>query len=112
MPVVTRTTNPNGTVTESYTYHQVNAGFKIQPRLNGDRLILNIDTTQVKPATEQAGRYTTYAMSTTVTGRLGEWIPLGGVANETAAEQSGLVFSTRHQQQNKRQVYVKVELAE
>ena len=110
VPVRTRISNPNGTVTENYTYHQVKAGFKIQPQLNGNNIKLNITTKQARRSTEYAGQIETYEVSTTVSGKLNQWIALGGIANETASQQSGISFSTSRQEQNKHQVYVKVEL--
>ena len=112
VPTVTRSVNENGTVTESYHYRQVLAGFKIQPVLNGDVLLLNIKARQTRQSESQAGQYETRAIETSINGKLNQWIALGGVTNETVSSQSGISFSTSKQQSNQHQIYVKVDILE
>ncbi len=112
VPTITRSVNENGTVTESYHYRKVTSGFRIQPKLNGSNLRLNIEANQMQRSDVHSNQYETRAISTSVTGKLGEWISLGGVSNETVSQQSGISYSTSQQQQNQHQIYVKVELSE
>ena len=48
-------------------------------------------------------------MNTMVSGRLGEWIPLGGATDSARDDRSGTLFSTRDRRYDSYDVWVKVE---
>lgn len=66
-------------VNQSIDYYDVGSGFYVLPRLNGEQVTLLVATelSSIKPG----GQTTTnvQGLETTVTGRLGEWIELGGI---------------------------------
>ena len=47
--------------------------------------------------------------STTLSGRLGEWIELGGIGQQSDNSGSGTVYSTRDVSSDKRSIFVKVD---
>lgn len=68
---------PGGAVSrESVVYRDVGQGFYARPQLNGERVTLEISPQSDSVAA--GGAIETQRLSTTVSGRLGEWIELGG----------------------------------
>lgn len=68
---------PGGAVSrESVVYRDVGQGFYARPQLNGERVTLEINPQSDSVAA--GGAIETQRLSTTVSGRLGEWIELGG----------------------------------
>jgi type II secretory pathway component GspD/PulD (secretin) len=70
-------------VSRGVTWYDVGTGFDALPRLAGDRVSIDIsprhDTLGPLPGSVNVRR-----LSTTVSGRLGEWISLGGSSRESA----------------------------
>jgi type II secretory pathway component GspD/PulD (secretin) len=66
-------------VNQSPDYHKVRSGFNVLPRLNGDQvtLITATELSSVQPGHHPASNV--QVVETTVTGRLGEWMELGGI---------------------------------
>ncbi|MFY9973762.1 MAG: hypothetical protein WAK53_05885 [Chromatiaceae bacterium] len=70
-------------------------GFRIRPRLTGDRVTLDVDFYGLIETT-WSGESRTQARRTVVTGRLGDWIPLGGeVAADVDDPTAGMIARTR-----------------
>ncbi len=69
---------------ERIRYRDVDSGFYALPRVNGDRVTIEISPWMERQAGE--GRFDTRRATTVVSGRLGEWIPVA--ASSRTAEQS------------------------
>jgi type II secretory pathway component GspD/PulD (secretin) len=86
-------------------------GFSVLPRVHGDQVTLEVSPQRDKPSMQTPGAIDIQQMTTTVSGRLGEWIELGGVG-QGQAEQAGATaarsIKTAGQQ---RKVLIKVEEA-
>jgi hypothetical protein len=81
-PVVSQTTD----------YRDVQSGFYATPRVNGERVTLVISPRQQRLSSGDRGaQVATAGATTTVSGRLGEWIELGGVTETAAGSNAGLV---------------------
>lgn len=79
-------------VSHSTGFRDVQTGFYATPRVDGDRVTLEISSRQQSPAS--AGHdapVTTGSVNTTVTGRLGEWLQIGGSADSSGGSSSGLI---------------------
>ena len=109
IPVGTRTRNADGTVTESITYKQVMTGYRVKPRTHGDNVTLTIQPINQEVSSTMGGAIDTNALETTVTGKLGEWIFLGGTDHEENLKNSGITYQTRIRSTDINQVWVKVE---
>jgi hypothetical protein len=100
---------PNGAVVQEGTvYQDVTSGFYVIPRLNGDQVTLEISPqrNRIDPHT---GAIQTQQAESIVTGRLGEWIALGGV-NESASRTDGVNLSRAQTQSSlSTNIQVKVE---
>ncbi len=110
VPVLERTVIRNGqmvTVVDGTQYRDVTSGFYVRPRLNGDRVTLEI--APQNNTIDGQGRINIQQVNTVVSGRLGEWMELGGIAQSRSGSQSGVVYSTRDVGSDQRQIMLKVE---
>ena len=97
-------------VHESIAYRDVGAGFYVLPRVNGDRVNLEISPYVESFNSSGGGLIDSRGLTTMAGGRLGEWIPLGGAAEAFNDATSGVLCSTRHQGSDVYDVWVKVEV--
>lgn len=109
IPIANRIRNPDGTVTESVTYQQVMTGYQVMPRTHGDKVTIRIRPIRQSTPHEGSVIVETTAMETTVTGKLGEWLFLGGTNQEENLNNSGINYRTRIRSTDIDQVWVKVE---
>jgi type II secretory pathway component GspD/PulD (secretin) len=79
-PVVTQTTD----------FRDVQSGFYATPRVNGERVTLEISPRQQRVTDGRQPAVTTASVVTTVSGRLGEWIQIGGSAASDNSSERGL----------------------
>jgi len=89
-------------------YHDVTRGFYVIPRINGDIVTLEINQHNEQPG-RKYGVIDTQRVDTVVSGRLGDWIDLGGVNTTQAAHQGGLGRSVDARQGRLQGIQVKVE---
>jgi hypothetical protein len=88
------TYGPGGVVVqETVTMRDYTTGFTVVPRLSGDRVTLEIGTSRDRPI-GYAGAAHLQDVATTVSGRLGEWIDLGGVGQASADEERSLTSAS------------------
>ena len=111
IPIATRSRNPDGTVTETYTYTAVASGFQVLPRVQGNSVTLSIRPQVQSTTADAGGAYNTTELDTSVTGQLGQWIALGGVAETQTDNGTGITYRTSRRDQDTNQIYVKVERA-
>jgi len=97
-------------------YRELSSGFDVLPRLNGDRVLLDIATQQERTTDQGRAATAMQRASTTVAGRLGEWIELGGVTSSLSEQSSGVSLSGGASrvstQSDQRTIAVKVEQVE
>lgn len=98
---------PGGTVA-STAYTQFDTGFLVTPRLAGDRVFLDI--APQRASVGPGGTAHVQRVATSVAGRLGEWIPLGGVGTEVSASGSSFGIGTTRTATAASGVWVRVEL--
>jgi type II secretory pathway component GspD/PulD (secretin) len=108
--VVTRTVN--GIVVQDTTsYRDVGTGFQVRPRLSGpsgqERVTLEIDPHRDTPG--PGGTVNIQRASSVVTGRLGEWMELGGMNVSESRSGSGILSGSGGQGRDNRSIWVKVE---
>ncbi len=100
-------------VSSGVEYRSAQTGFNVLPRLNGDQVLLEInpqrDTFASPEQNLPPGSVNTQRASTTVAGRLGEWIEIGGVAQGGVNQQTVIMGSTRETSVDNRRILVKVE---
>lgn len=96
-------------VVESTDYREANSGFSVLPRVQGDRVTLEINPQREAFDEQRRGAVHTQRVVTTVAGRLGEWIDLGGVADTRSDERTVLLGRSTGRVDDRRGVQVKVE---
>lgn len=97
IPLRQAVAGPGGmVVTETTVYRDMGQGFYAEPRLTGDRVTLEISPSNDTPGPYGPGSVNTQHLSTTVSGRLGQWIPLGGSAQAASLrDRNNSELSTR-----------------
>ena len=99
---------PHGAaVSHSQVYLDVGQGFVAVPQLAGEQVSLEISP--VFDAPGAGGQIETQRLSTTVSGRLGEWIELGGSQQQSEHQGRALLGSERSAVQDNRSVWLRVE---
>lgn len=100
-------------VNESVVYRDIGSGFYATPRVNGQRVTLEISQ-QAEHFDPAAGRGAVSAqrLTTTVSGTLGEWIELGGSGRQAAGQQGGSYSVGTSDARDNRSIWLKVEEAE
>ncbi len=102
--------SPGGAVvSDTVVYRDLGTGFSAEPQLAGDNVTLTISPTHDTPGRYGPGSANVQRLTTTVSGRLGEWIDLGGSVEERSSEQSGLMRHSTRGGSTGRRVQLKVE---
>jgi hypothetical protein len=101
---------PGGAVvSESVVYRDLGTGFYAEPQLAGDNVTLTVSPTHDTPGAHGPGSANIQRLTTTVSGRLGEWIDLGGSVEERAGEEAGTLRHSSRGGSTGRRVQLKVE---
>ncbi|MEB0123760.1 secretin, partial [Pseudomonas sp. CCI1.2] len=90
-------------------YRNVTQGFYVTASLTGDTVHLSISTNHDRMSQEHPDVVNVQSTDTTVTGRLGEWITLAGVSEQSQANQQGLVQRYSTQGRSDMSLRVKVD---
>lgn len=100
-------------VNEGTVYRDIGSGFYATPRVNGQRVTLEI-TQQAESFDPAYGRggVSSQRLATTVSGALGEWIELGGSGRQAAGQQGGAFSVGTSDARDNRSIWLKVEEAE
>lgn len=97
-------------VVETTDYRDATTGFNVRPRLQGDRVTLDIDPQRETFDDQRRGAVNVQRVVTTVSGRLGEWISLGGIGEERSDDRSGILSTRSLRSNEQRGVQVRVEI--
>jgi type II secretory pathway component GspD/PulD (secretin) len=109
-PITTTSVSPGWygpQVTQSTQYRDASSGFYATARVSGERVTLEISPQQ--QAFRSRGSVDTQGLTTTVAGRLGEWMPLGAVRNQSSGATSGVLVWGAQSSDSEYSVAVKVE---
>ena len=96
-------------VTNTTVYRDIGQGFYAEPRLAGDRVMLEISPQFDTPGNAGYGSVNTQRVSTTISGRLGEWIELGGSGQQAAGLQRGNLSVGTSDIRDNRSIWLLVE---
>ena len=97
-------------ISESVEYRDVDTGFRVRPRVNGDRVTLEISSRRDTLADPNTQTFNVQRIDTVVSGRLGEWMDIGGV-DQSRVQNEGSTLSRRTGSvSDDRKVFVKVDL--
>jgi len=91
-------------------YKNVTTGFYVLPRVSGDRVTLQVSPFRNSLSHSRGGDIATQSASTTLSGRLGEWLLIGGVSEQLRQSQSGIGSSTSTQSRNNSSIWIRADL--
>jgi type II secretory pathway component GspD/PulD (secretin) len=94
---------------ETVQYRDAATGFYVRPRVSGNQVTLSISTRRDSVADPSTGTLNVQRVDTVVSGRLGEWLELGGIAQESVQHDSGTVNRRSVSGRDDRRVFLKVE---
>ena len=101
---------PSGPVVqETVTMQGASTGFEVVPRVSGGNVFLDIAPQREQFAPGSSGAIQSERVASTVSGRLGEWIELGGSGGSSTRSDSGILSSRERTASESRRVWVKVE---
>ena len=104
--------NGRPVITQGIEYQQLSSGFYALARTHGDQVTVDISPQREVLDPHGSGRIQTTALVTTVRGRLGEWLELGGTREERNRQGGGLLRSTRSRDDAQQTLWMKVEAVE
>jgi hypothetical protein len=94
---------------EGTQYRDATTGFYVLPRLAGDRVTLDVSPQRETLSRRVPGGVNVQSMVTTVSGRLGEWMEIGGISRDSSGQQTVLLGRGTTAAQESRRVLVKVD---
>ena len=101
---------PGGPVVRDTTVMQgASTGFEVVPRVSGSNVFLDIAPQREQFAPGHSGAIQSERVASTVSGRLGEWIELGGSSGSSTRSDSGILSSRERTATESRRIWVKVE---
>ena len=104
-------------VIDGTQYRDLSSGFYVRPRISGERVTLEISVQDATLAPGDPSFTPSFTLpvtreqqvSTTVSGRLGEWMELGGISRQTADDGSTLSARSMSDTDERRNILLKVE---
>lgn len=109
-PVTTQRTIVSGQVTgisERTEWQKLQSGFTALARVNGETVSVAIAPRRASSDGEQVSFQ---VANTTVSGRLGEWLEIGGVQEDVQTESHGIVHRTESRDQGNQHIRIKVDI--
>jgi len=94
---------------DTVDYRDALTGFRVRPRMAGDVVTLEISPQRDTLGTQGQGSINVQRVHTTVSGRLGEWIEIGGILSGRAFESAGTVYRSNTATGDDRRVLVRVD---
>lgn len=100
VPITTSGTDGYGQIYQQTQFRDVTRGFYATATIHGDQVQVTISSHQDRISSSRPGAIDIQGTDTRVRGRLGEWIPLGGVDESASSNQSGTLrsYSTQGRQ--------------
>ena len=100
VPLTTQGTDGYGQIYQQTQYRDVLRGFYATATIHGDRVQISISSTRDRLAQGRSGVVEMQNADTRVSGRVGEWITIGGIDESADSEQRGTLrrYSTQGSQ--------------
>ena len=109
VPLNTTQQDSYGRLQNQTQYRNVTQGFYVTASVTGETVHLAISTNRDRMSQERPDVVNVQSTDTTVSGRLGEWIPLAGINRETQADKSSTTRSYSTQGRDDLTLRVKVD---
>jgi hypothetical protein len=109
VPLTSTSIGPYGQVYNQTQYRNVTQGFYVTATLSGDIVRVSISSNNDKLSQTQSGAVDIQSTDTRVSGRLGEWISIGGVNEQSQGNQRDFLQSRSTQGSQDMNIRLKVE---
>ncbi len=109
IPVTSTSTDGYGRIQSDTQYRNVTQGFYVTASVTGETVHLSISTNNDRMSLERPDVVKVQSTDTTVTGKLGEWITLAGVNQQSQAERGASTLSYSTQRGENMTLRVKVD---
>ncbi len=96
----------------SVEYKDAVTGFYVVPRIRGDNVVLEINPYKSARGNMDGDNIDTQAAGTTVTGRIGEWILIGGIVEQVEQSQSTTGSTVATQSRSNDGIWVRADLVQ
>ena len=98
-------------VVEGTQYRDVMTGFYVLPRIAGDQVTLDVRPQRESLSDTTRGGINVQSVATTVSGRLGDWMEIGAIGQDSSGQQAVLLGRSATTVRDSRRVLVRVEEA-
>lgn len=95
-------------VRESVEFRDVTRGFYVVPRVRGDRVLVQVSPHSAR--LNPSGSVDVQAAATTVSGPVGQWIPIGGVDESGRRSDTGVLQRAESESASQHLLYIKVDV--
>jgi hypothetical protein len=94
---------------DAIDYRDILTGFRVRPRVSGDMVTVEVSPQRDTPGDYGRGSMNVQQLDTIVSGRLGEWLEIGGIVSGRSSESSGTGYRTDAARTENRRVLLKVD---
>lgn len=101
---------PYGQVQERTEYRPVNQGFYVTATVHGNNVQVEINSQNDRRSQQYSNVIDTQSTSSRVSGRLGEWINVSGISQDSSQHQDGFLQKRYSSGQEYSQLQIKVEV--
>lgn len=98
-----------GAVVGGIDYKNVTTGFYVLARVHADQVTLQVSPFKQSPSNTRGGDINIQSASTTLTGRLGEWLPIGGTTEQTRQSSNNIGSYSSTQSRNEESIWIRVD---
>lgn len=110
VPLTTRGRDPYGQPYSNTQYRDVTRGFYVTASLSGELVHISISSNRDRLSQSQPGAIDVQSTDTRVTGRVGEWISIGGVSEQSQSQQGDFMQHRSTQGRDDMTMRVKVDV--
>jgi hypothetical protein len=103
---------PYFTGVNSTEHRNVTTGFYVLARIHGGSVTLEISPFRNSPGQSGTGNIETQSANTVISGRIGEWLRIGGVSETSSGSQSGIGSSSSSQSEREDSIWIRADLAQ
>lgn len=93
-------------------YRDVTTGFYVLPRVHGEQVTVQISPHKDALSRSRSGAIDTQRASTRVTGPVGEWIPVGGVTDQTRRSSDSIGSHLSTQSRTSDSIWIKADIVQ
>ena len=102
----------HGIVDGGVDYKDINTGFYVLPRVHGEQVTLDVSPYKQSQSRQRGGDIETQSASTTITGKLGQWLAIGGVSGQTRSSSSRVGSYGSTQSRDNASIWIKADLVQ